>query len=55
MNDELRSELLERADRDQAAHAALLLVQHAPLDLREQCLPLLEAGRGDPARGMWPT
>jgi hypothetical protein len=90
MNDELRAELLERADRDQAArsslgphgshdewqqivapvddantawlrgvvtahgwpghalagedgaHAAWLLVQHAPLDFQEECLPLLE-------------
>lgn len=90
MNEELRAELIERADRDQAArqslppghgyadyerivapvdaanaawlraivaehgwpgetlvgpsaaHAAWLLVQHAPHDFQEECLPLLE-------------
>ena len=97
MDDELRAELLERADRDQAAreslpaehgmreweelvepvdrantarmreivgehgwpghqlvggeaaHAAWLLVQHAPPDFQERCLPLLEdaVARGD--------
>jgi hypothetical protein len=97
MDEKLRAELLERADRDQAARdslppdgaweewetvvgpvdeantawlrkvvaargwpghalagedgaqAAWLLVQHAPLDFQEQCLPLLEdaAARGD--------
>lgn len=35
------------------AQAAWLLVQHAPLDLQEQCLPLLtaavDAGEADPA------
>jgi hypothetical protein len=97
MNDELRAEILERADRDQAArtslpaqpaseqweqivdpvdqdnaarlreiiadhgwpghdlvgeaaaHAAWLLAQHAPPELQEECLPLLESAvaRGD--------
>jgi hypothetical protein len=34
---------------EEAAHAAWLLVQHAPAEFQEQCLPLLEeaAGRGD--------
>jgi hypothetical protein len=99
VNEELRAELVERADRDQAArqslppghefadyerivspvdaantawlreivathgwpggtlvgpaaaHAAWLLVQHAPHDFQEQCLPLLEdaVARGDAA------
>jgi uncharacterized protein DUF6624 len=39
------------------AHAAWLLVQHAPSELQEECLPLLRdaVARGDASRPTWRT
>jgi hypothetical protein len=56
MDEELRAELLDRAGRDQAARKSL--AQHAPAELQEEWLPLLQdavaRGEASPADLAYP-